>query len=215
MHRGRAGRRWLSRAACAAGLASRTKAQPSRPSQPPPAQLAPPPSSNPAAPPRLPDTPAASSRFRATGSSSSAPQQPSSAPGTERAWSAGQKSPAWSESTATQLPQAASSGRVRAPQSSASSAKMPAPESSARSAGQEHFGSSASAAAGGSTWQTDWGTTAFQAAQTAQAAEEPLAPQQPSQAASLDPFAASLTLTPAAVMAGLASNNLGEFGGTG
>ena len=86
------------------------------------------------------------------------------------------------------------------------------PESSASSAGQEQISSSTSAAAGGSTWQVDWGTTALQAAQ---ADEEPPAPQQPSQAAPLDPFAASLTLTPAAATAGVANDDLGELGGTG
>ena len=104
---------------------------------------------------------------------------------------------------------------MRAPQSSASSGKMPVPESSASSTGQEHFSSSSTgAAAGVSTWQVDWGATAFQAAQAAQATEEAPAPQQPSQAASLDPFAASLTLKPAAAVAGVASSDLGAFGGT-
>lgn len=214
MHRSTAGRRCRSRAACAAGLASGTKAQPTRPSQPPSAQLAPPPSSPPAAPPRLSDTAAASSGICATGSSSSGPQQPSPESGPEQAGSTGWKFPALSDSTATQTPQAASSGRMRAPESSASSAKTPVPESSASSTGQEHISSSTGAAAGGGTWQVDWGATALQAARAAQATAEPPAPQQPSQAASLDPFAASLTLTPAAATAGAAGNNQGEVGGT-
>eukprot|EP00891_Asterochloris_glomerata_P000803 jgi/Astpho2/803/Aster-00657 len=166
------------------------------------------------APPRLSDTAAASSGICATSSTSSGPQQPSPESGPEQAGSTGWKFPALSDSTATQTPQAASSGRMRALELSASSAKTPVPESSASSTGQEHISSSTSAAAGGGTWQVDWGATALQAARAAQATAEPPAPQQPSQAASLDPFAASLTLTPAAATAGAAGNNQSEVGGT-